>query len=96
MLEVARLAGLTFKIDTVLNARSEIYRLFGGRPGQWVVLAEDDTEERAEARADVVALVDAVPFLLNIRLIAPLSLLLKASVNAVPEVISTLVVSVSV
>lgn len=30
MLEAARMARLTFKFDAVLNARTEIYRLFGG------------------------------------------------------------------
>jgi nickel-dependent lactate racemase len=30
MLEAARLARLTFKFDTVLNSRKEIYKLFGG------------------------------------------------------------------
>ena len=30
MLEAARLGGLTFKFDTVLNTKKEIYKLFGG------------------------------------------------------------------
>ncbi len=38
-----------------LATQETIYGLFGGRPGQWVVIAEDDTEERAEGRADAVA-----------------------------------------
>jgi predicted RND superfamily exporter protein len=38
-----------------LASQETIYALFGGRPGQWIVLAEDDSEARAEARADAVA-----------------------------------------
>ena len=38
-----------------LASQETIYQLFGGRPGQWIVIAEDGTEERAEARADAVA-----------------------------------------
>ena len=38
-----------------LVSQETIYQLFGGRPGQWIVIAEDDTEEHAAARADAVA-----------------------------------------
>jgi predicted RND superfamily exporter protein len=38
-----------------LVAQEEIHRLFGGRPGQWVVVSEDEDEERARVRADRVA-----------------------------------------
>jgi uncharacterized protein len=38
-----------------LATQETIYELFGGRPGQWIVVAEDDTEEKAEERADRVA-----------------------------------------
>ncbi len=38
-----------------LRTQETIYQLFGGRPGQWILLAEDATDERAEARADAVA-----------------------------------------
>ena len=38
-----------------LVTQETIYQLFGGRPGQWILIAEDDTDERAEARADAVA-----------------------------------------
>jgi predicted RND superfamily exporter protein len=38
-----------------LISQETIYRLFGGRPGQWIVIAEDDSDEKAAARADKVA-----------------------------------------
>jgi predicted RND superfamily exporter protein len=38
-----------------LMSQETIYQLFGGRPGQWIVIAEDDADERAAARADRVA-----------------------------------------
>lgn len=38
-----------------LAVQETIYELFGGRPGQWIVISEDDTEEHAMARADAVA-----------------------------------------
>jgi predicted exporter len=38
-----------------LVSQETIYQLFGGRPGQWIVLTEDDTDEHAAARADAVA-----------------------------------------
>ena len=33
----------------------EIYRLFGGQPGQWIVLSTDANREESAARADAVA-----------------------------------------
>jgi len=38
-----------------LATQEAIYRLFGGRPGQWIVLAEDSDREQAARRADSVA-----------------------------------------
>jgi predicted RND superfamily exporter protein len=38
-----------------LVSQETIYQLFGGRPGQWIVIAEDDSDEKAAARADKVA-----------------------------------------
>jgi predicted RND superfamily exporter protein len=38
-----------------LVSQENIYQLFGGRPGQWIVVSEDDTMEHAAARADSVA-----------------------------------------
>jgi predicted RND superfamily exporter protein len=38
-----------------LVASEEIYRLFGGRPGQWIVLSVDKDREHAAARSDAVA-----------------------------------------
>ena len=38
-----------------LQVQESIYQLFGGRPGQWVVLSEGATPEAAEARADAIA-----------------------------------------
>jgi predicted exporter len=38
-----------------LRAQESIYQLFGGRPGQWLVVTEDDSAEAAEVRADRVA-----------------------------------------
>lgn len=38
-----------------LVTQEEIYSLFGGRPGQWVVLSMDRDADRAAARADKVA-----------------------------------------
>jgi predicted exporter len=38
-----------------LATEDAVYRLFGGRPGQWVVLSEDGDPERARSRADAVA-----------------------------------------
>ena len=38
-----------------LVAQDEVYRLFGGKPGQWVVLSVDADRDRAAARADAVA-----------------------------------------
>ena len=57
MLEAARLAGLTFKFDTVLNTKKEIFRLFGG-------------EVKAQQKAAVEALKEiygvAVPALADV------------------------------
>src|SRR5262249_7630004 len=38
-----------------LATAEEIYGLFGGRPGQWVVMSVDRDPDRAAARADAVA-----------------------------------------
>lgn len=38
-----------------LVAQEHVYALFGGRPGQWIVLSADGDEERARTRADQVA-----------------------------------------
>ncbi len=38
-----------------LATQAEIYRLFGGRPGQWIVLSIDAQSDRASARADAVS-----------------------------------------
>ncbi len=38
-----------------LLTQEAIYGLFGGRPGQWIVLSEDSDPERAATRADAVA-----------------------------------------
>jgi uncharacterized protein len=38
-----------------LATQEAIYSLFGGRPGQWIVLSEDADPERAASRADAVA-----------------------------------------
>jgi predicted RND superfamily exporter protein len=38
-----------------LHVQEEIYTMFGGRPGQSIVLVEDADEERARARADRIA-----------------------------------------
>jgi predicted RND superfamily exporter protein len=38
-----------------LVAQEHIHALFGGRPGQWIVVIADHEEERARARADRVA-----------------------------------------
>lgn len=38
-----------------LATQEEIFRLFGGRPGQWLVLSEDTDLEAASERADAVA-----------------------------------------
>jgi predicted RND superfamily exporter protein len=38
-----------------LESQETIYQLFGGRPGQWLVIAEDSTDELAAGRADAVA-----------------------------------------
>jgi predicted exporter len=38
-----------------LAVEARIHALFGGRPGQWIVLTRDADEERARARADRVA-----------------------------------------
>ena len=38
-----------------LIVQERIYSLFGGRPGQWIVLSTDSTEQGARARADRVA-----------------------------------------
>ena len=38
-----------------LATQETIYKLFGGRPGQWIVLSNDPDPERAEVRADAVA-----------------------------------------
>lgn len=38
-----------------LKVHEEIYRIFGGKPGQWIVLSADSDPERAAARADAVA-----------------------------------------
>jgi predicted exporter len=38
-----------------LTTQEAIYGLFGGRPGQWIVLAEDRDAGHAAARADAVA-----------------------------------------
>jgi hypothetical protein len=38
-----------------IATQDEIYRLFGGRPGQWVVVSADPDPERARARSDAIA-----------------------------------------
>jgi uncharacterized protein len=38
-----------------LATQETIYKLFGGRPGQWIVLSNDPDRERAKARADAIA-----------------------------------------
>lgn len=38
-----------------IETQRELYRLFGGREGQWVVLVRDDDRERALERADRIA-----------------------------------------
>jgi predicted exporter len=38
-----------------LATQEAIYELFGGKPGQWVVLSEDADAARARARADAIA-----------------------------------------
>ncbi len=38
-----------------LAVYDEIYRLFGGRPGQWVILSVDTDPDRAATRADTIA-----------------------------------------
>jgi uncharacterized protein len=38
-----------------LVAQAHVYALFGGEPGQWIVLSTDREEEPARARADAVA-----------------------------------------
>jgi uncharacterized protein len=38
-----------------LATQEAVYRLFGGKPGQWVVLSEDSDAERARTRADAIA-----------------------------------------
>jgi predicted RND superfamily exporter protein len=38
-----------------LATQEAVYRLFGGKPGQWVVLSEDNDPERARTRADAIA-----------------------------------------
>ncbi len=38
-----------------LLTQETIYRLFGGRPGQWIVLSTDPDRERAATRADAIA-----------------------------------------
>ncbi len=38
-----------------LVAQEHVYALFGGKPGQWVVLSADPDEERARTRADAVS-----------------------------------------
>jgi uncharacterized protein len=38
-----------------LATQEAIYSLFGGRPGQWIVLSADSDSEHAAARADAVA-----------------------------------------
>jgi hypothetical protein len=38
-----------------LAVQSRIYELFGGRPGQWIVVSHDANESEARARADRIA-----------------------------------------
>jgi uncharacterized protein len=38
-----------------LVTQEAVYSLFGGKPGQWVVLSDDTVPERARARADAIA-----------------------------------------
>jgi predicted RND superfamily exporter protein len=38
-----------------LATQKRIYELFGGKPGQWIVLSEDSVLERARSRADAIA-----------------------------------------
>jgi predicted RND superfamily exporter protein len=38
-----------------LATQEKVYELFGGKPGQWIVLSEDSLPERARTRADAVA-----------------------------------------
>jgi hypothetical protein len=38
-----------------LATQETIYKLFGGRPGQWIVLSSDPDRERAQARSDSIA-----------------------------------------
>lgn len=38
-----------------LQVLDDVYALFGGKPGQWIVLATDPNEEQARSTADVVA-----------------------------------------
>jgi hypothetical protein len=38
-----------------LAVQERVYTLFGGQPGQWVVLSSDPDEERARTRADAIA-----------------------------------------
>jgi hypothetical protein len=52
---------------TTARTWDEISRLFGGRPGQWVVLSVDRDAERARARGDAIA--DALEPLARARVI---------------------------
>jgi predicted RND superfamily exporter protein len=38
-----------------LVVQERVYTLFGGQPGQWIVLSTDTDEERARTRADAIA-----------------------------------------
>jgi hypothetical protein len=38
-----------------LATQEALYKLFGGRPGQWIVVSSDPDPERAATRADVIA-----------------------------------------
>jgi predicted RND superfamily exporter protein len=38
-----------------LVAQDHVHQLFGGRPGQWIVVTADPDEDRARSRADLVA-----------------------------------------
>jgi nickel-dependent lactate racemase len=57
MLEAARMAGLTFKFDAVVNASKEIYRLFGGE-------VEAQQKEAVEALKEVYGV--AVPAMADV------------------------------
>jgi predicted RND superfamily exporter protein len=49
------LVALRPKALAPLVTQEKVFELFGGKPGQWVVLSEDPVSEVARARADAVA-----------------------------------------